>query len=134
MLCSGFLANIWIPAAATLPCAIPDQRPANAIGKQAPNKYKPWSNGIPEAILVNTKNPITKPYKPCVPGNNSRIKALPNFSGSSVTNPVAASPTIPTPLADPIPDKPTAKATPIAANINPPLFSIKNWIHDISIL
>ena len=35
----------------------------------------------------------------------------------------------PTPLGEPIPDKPTANATPKAANIKPPLFSIKNCIH-----
>ena len=31
VLCSGLLANIWIPEAATLPWAIPENKPAKAM-------------------------------------------------------------------------------------------------------
>ncbi len=34
--CSGFSAKIWIPAAATFPWAIPENKPVKAIGREAP--------------------------------------------------------------------------------------------------
>ena len=70
--------------------------------------------------LKNTRSPITNPYSPCVPGNNCNTNDLPNFSGSSAISPAATSPTIPTPFADPIPDKNTATAAPKVANKTPP--------------
>jgi hypothetical protein len=73
---------------------------------------------------------ITNPYNPCVPGRATNINVLPNFSGSSVISPEAASPTIPIPFAEPIPAKPVANAAPKRANINPP-FSVKKFINVI---
>ena len=75
--------------------------------------------------MKRIKSPITNPYSPCVPGKSWITSDLPNPSGSSITIPAAASPAIPTPFADPAPDKNTAKAAPNAVSISPP-FSIKN--------
>ena len=58
---SGFLANIWIPAAAALPWAIPDHKPHIAIGNAANNKYKPCDNVVSGDNLKNINNPITNP-------------------------------------------------------------------------
>ena len=61
VLCSGFLANIWIPAADTLPWAIPENNPAMAIGKHAHIKYKPCATVVSVLNWKNTSNPITNP-------------------------------------------------------------------------
>ena len=61
VVCSGFLANIWIPAAEALPWAIPDHKPVIAIGKQANNKYKPWANEVSPLNWKNANKPITNP-------------------------------------------------------------------------
>ncbi|AAO35582.1 V-type sodium ATP synthase subunit K [Clostridium tetani E88] len=119
-MCSGLFARIDTADAAVLACAKADFHPTNAIGKHESKTLNPAPSSIPTLIFPIAMKAITNPYNPCVPGNSSRISALPNFSGSSVKSPDAASPTRPTPLADPIPGNIVAKATPKAANKTPP--------------
>ena len=56
---------------------------------------------------------------PCVPGSATRRRTLPNFPGSSLMTPDAACPASPTPMAEPMPARMTARAAPDIANNNP---------------
>ena len=62
------------------------------------------------------KNHTTRPYRPCVPGMTCRIMTLPNLLGSWHKRPVPASPAIPVPLAEPIPESTAARPAPSSAS------------------
>ena len=63
-------------------------------------------------IFSMTMNQATMPYRPWVPGSTWRIMHLENCSGVSAMTPVAASPVMPVPLAEPTQQRPTARAEP----------------------
>ena len=65
--------------------------------------------GLPVAILLDTKGP------------EYRIRTFENILGSSERSPAPASPTRPTPLAEPTPERPTARAAPKTARKRPEL-------------
>ena len=80
----GFLATMLTEAAATRPCAIPESRPPRAMGRQAARISRPFctvsSLTVPlnRPIFSRARKPITRPYRPWVPGITCRIMHLEN--------------------------------------------------------
>ena len=70
-------------------------------------------------MLFTIRNAATRPYTPWVIGRACRARALPNRAGFSESRPLEASPTIPTPLAEPIQGRATARAAPRRARLVP---------------
>ena len=61
--------------------------------------------------MVNrAKNQVTRPYRPWVPGITCRIRHLEKCSGFSLSSPVAASPAMPVPRAEPTQHMPRGQA------------------------
>src|SRR5699024_7814354 len=114
----GFLATMLTEAAATRPWAMADSRPPRAMGRQEARMMRRCRMGSSATVPSNrpifsrAKNPMTRPYRPWVPGMTCRIMHLENWEGSSDRRPAAASPAMPVPLAEPTQARPAARAAP----------------------
>src|SRR5699024_1441841 len=107
------------------------------MGRQETKMVRPWvtvrGTMPPEntPMTNRTKNQMTRPYRPWVPGMTCRIRHLEKCSGAVDSRPAAASPARPVPRAEPTQQRPTASAAPRKARPMPPNCSRKA---DMSVL